>query len=123
MVRGRVGKVEDRDYYLCPTPTCEVVYFAPATGQVFAKGDLRVRVWFKETEEPLPICYCSNLTKQQIVQAVRTGHKTIDAVRQATGALITGRCLTENPTGRCCHKVFQQTIDETAGDQDPFKVL
>lgn len=54
MVRGRVGKVEDRDYYLCPTPTCEVVYFAPATGQVFAKGDLRVRVWFQGDRRAAP---------------------------------------------------------------------
>ena len=123
MVRGRAEEVGDQDHYLCPTPACEVVYFSPATGQVFAKGDLRVRVWFKETEEPLPICYCSNLTRQEIVRAVRAGHTTIEAVRRATGALSTGRCLTENPTGRCCHRVFQQIIDETAGAQDPFKVL
>lgn len=106
MVAGQ--DVGDHDYSLCPNPACEVVYFRQA--HVFRKGDVRVRVWFKETEEPLPICYCSNLTRHEIVEAVKAGNTTIEAVRKATGAMTTGKCLTENPTGRCCHKVFQEII-------------
>lgn len=109
VLEDRAGEVGEQDYRLCPNPTCEVVYFQH--GRVFLKSDLRVRVWFKETEEPLPICYCSNLTREQIVRAVEAGNTTIDAVRKVTGATTTGKCLTKNPTGRCCHKVFQEVID------------
>ncbi len=115
-------EVVDQDYCFCPNPSCPVIYFEPETGKVFMKGDVRVRVWFKEAEEPLPICYCSNLARWQIVEAVRQGNHTIEAVRRATGANLTGQCLTENPTGHCCHQVFQQIIDETLGRRAPDKV-
>lgn len=105
------GDVGNQDYHLCRNPACEVLYFQSCPAKVFLKSDVRVRVWFKENEEPLPICYCSNLTRHQIVEAVRAGNTTIEAVRNTTGANMTGKCLTENPTGQCCHKVFQEVID------------
>lgn len=122
MVAGE--EVGDQDYYLCPNSACAVVYFQPGSAKVFRKSDVRVRVWFKETQEPLPICYCSNLTRQQIIEAVKVGNTTIEAVRKATGANTTGKCLTENPTGRCCHQVFQALIDRACQRSgNPFKIL
>ncbi len=112
----------DIKYNICTTPDCRVVYYAldqegMATGFLFYKKDLRVGVWFKEADSPeirdkTPICYCSNLTRGEIAQAVRAGCGTIEEVRRFTGATTEGQCLTKNPMGKCCHKVFAETIEE-----------
>ncbi|MCL4514227.1 MAG: (2Fe-2S)-binding protein [Firmicutes bacterium] len=112
----------DARYNICTTPDCQVVYYAldqegKATGLLFHKKDLRVGVWFKEAHNPeirdkTPICYCSDLARGEIAQAVRAGCGTIEEVRRFTGANTEGQCLTKNPMGKCCHLVFMEAINE-----------
>lgn len=49
------------------------------------------------------VCYCGNVTKGQIVQAVVAGNRTFAQLRRATGACPEDNdCATNNPSGRCC---------------------
>lgn len=48
------------------------------------------------------VCYCSNVTMVQILNALADGAKTLDDIRKMTGACTLGKCRELNPTGKCC---------------------
>lgn len=86
----------------CPNEACDVVYFAPETGNVFRKKDLLVRAGPKEKEAPRPICYCFGHSVETIEEEVRrTGEST--AQKRITEAMKNGcRCQMTRPLGACC---------------------
>ncbi len=91
-------------YYFCKTATCPVVYFPYQAGAAaFEKADLRVRVGLKETEDPIPICYCFDVTQERIRDEIReTG--TSKVANRIKAEVQAGRCACErkNPSGQCC---------------------
>lgn len=91
-------------YYLCEAPSCDVVYFpSNSEAPIFHRSDLLVRVGVKETEDPLPVCYCFGFTRQDIWDEIRqTGKSTV--ARQITAEVKAGNCACEvkNPSGKCC---------------------
>lgn len=89
-------------YAFCETPTCPVVYYT-ADGSQVLKTQLRVRVGLKETEDPIPVCYCFNVTERMIRDEVaQTGRSTASARIRAEVKAGNCRCEVENPSGRCC---------------------
>lgn len=46
------------------------------------------------------VCYCSNVTKGQIADAVSQGARTLKDIQNMTGACTVGRCKELNPTGK-----------------------
>ena len=64
------------------------------------------------------ICYCRGITKAAIVQAIRDGAQTLEAVRHVTTACTGTECKTKNPSGRCCSGDIQALI-ATYGDSSP----
>jgi NAD(P)H-nitrite reductase large subunit len=53
----------------------------------------------KAPEDEL-VCYCSNVSKQDILMAIHDGATTLAAIKEATGACTAGRCKELNPRGR-----------------------
>lgn len=45
------------------------------------------------------VCYCSNVTEQEIVDAVNNGAKSLSDIMDATGACTVGRCKELHPEG------------------------
>lgn len=43
------------------------------------------------------ICYCSNVTKDEIIGALENGARTLNDIRQMTGACTKGDCKNRNP--------------------------
>jgi CopZ-like zinc binding protein len=43
-------------HWFCRTPDCDVVYYSG--DKTFRKLDLKERVGIKETDDPIPLCYC-----------------------------------------------------------------
>src|SRR5260370_733543 len=89
-------------FRFCRSPDCDVVYFHP-DGEQLRKGDLRVRVGLKETEDPVPLCYCFGFTKAMAEEEIRaTGACTIP--RRIAAEIKAGNCACEarNPQGSCC---------------------
>jgi len=103
MVRGIFqGEVDDDgSYRFCQSPLCPVVYFAE--GQLFTKDQLSERVTIKETEDPIPVCYCFNFTRKDLEKEIREkGRTTIpDFISRQVKA---ENCFCEytNPEGTCC---------------------
>ena len=91
-------------YYFCDSSECDVVYFPlDAQASLFRRGDLMVRVGAKETEEPIPACYCFGFTRSDIENEVaEAGSSTI--AEQIRAEVKAGNCACEirNPSGKCC---------------------
>ena len=56
------------------------------------------------------ICYCSDLTRGEIKNAVKNDCCTIADIRKYTNKNITGQCAQKNPSGKCCGNVFLNEI-------------
>lgn len=91
-------------YYFCEAPDCDVVYFAlDRKVPRFTREDLRVRVGAKETREPIPICYCFDFSRQDILHEIlSTGNSTVG--KRIAEQIRAGNCACEvkNPSGKCC---------------------
>jgi len=92
-----------QQYYFCASQDCPVAYFAPNMDHYFTKDDLVVRVGIKETDSSRTICYCFNITAEDIqLELARCGKTTIPArIKAATKSSLCA-CEIKNPSGRCC---------------------
>src|SRR5258708_19339818 len=55
LVRDHTQVPLDVNFFFCDASNCRVVYFSE--GPVFLKADLKIRVGFKEQENPFPLYY------------------------------------------------------------------
>ncbi len=104
LVRQLPLGMPNTQYYFCDASDCEVVYFAlDAEAPRFRREDLVVRVGAKETEDPIPVCYCFGLTRKDIEKEIaEIGRSTVgDRIKTEVQA---GKCACEvkNPSGKCC---------------------
>jgi len=58
------------------------------------------------------ICYCSTVTKKEIIQAINDGAKTLDDIRKITKACTVGRCKELSPRKRCCSPDIAKILEE-----------
>jgi len=111
-----VAELGGEDYHFCSTPDCDTVYFSAASQQVFRRSNLKVRAGIKETEDPVPVCYCFGHTRASLWEEIeRTGRSTVlNSIKREVKA---GRCEceTKNPSGKCC------LGDVTRAVQDKWK--
>jgi hypothetical protein len=94
--------VEPGPFSFCRTAKCDAVYFNES-GVVLTKADVRQRIGLKETEDPVPICYCFGFTEAMAVAEIRdTGKCSIP--QRITAEIKAGNCACEirNPQGSCC---------------------
>lgn len=92
-------ELEDETYYLCLSPLCNAGYYT-ASGQVILKDKLSVPVWFKE-KSPVPVCYCQNVTDEEIWRHVAIDKccSTLEDIQKHAGANTGCRCVEANPAG------------------------
>ncbi|MBI4398304.1 MAG: copper chaperone Copz family protein [Candidatus Omnitrophica bacterium] len=98
-----LSQIEDEPYWFCATFECPAVYFSSSSKSIFHKLDLKVRVGIKESENPIPLCYCFGWNRKKIWDEIReTGNST--AIESITKEVKAGRCFCErsNPQGTCC---------------------
>ncbi len=104
LVRHLPLEMPKAQYYFCEVTDCDVVYFASRPeAPIFKRADLLVRVGVKETEDPVPVCYCFGFTRKDIEEEVaRTGRSAI--AQRITAEVKSGNCACEvkNLSGKCC---------------------
>lgn len=90
-------------YYFCSGSDCDVVYVSALGDHIITKDMLNVRVGIKETEDPVPVCYCFGYKRKDIEDDIRVKGQT-DIQRVITGRVRAGECRCEitNPSGGCC---------------------
>ncbi len=112
-----LSQVNGSEYAFCETPNCPVVYYA-ADGTQLRKEQVRVRVGLKETEDPVPVCYCFGVTERMIREETRrTGRSSASARIRAEVKAGNCRCEVENPSGRCCLGEVRQAEKRAAAER------
>lgn len=105
--------VEGDHYKICMNEDCVVVYYNPENEIKFVKDQVRVPVWFKKDADPKYACYCSEVTEDQVIEAVlKYDAKSVKEVNAITGAMKNSNCIKNNPLGVCCHTIIQQAIEK-----------
>lgn len=95
---------------ICVNPTCDSTYFSEK--YAFTVADIPNPLYFKNDSDDAMICYCSELTRGEIKNAVRKGCKTIRDVHNFTRKKKTGHCDERNSLGKCCRHVFLKTLKD-----------
>ena len=114
----RVSSIRNVQYFFCPSPSYNLVYFSE-DGDTFYKTDLTVKVGLKETEEPIPVCYCFGYTRGMILgDFLKNGRSTIR--EEIEKNVKEGRCRCEitNPEGKCCLGNVAQVLTSIACNDD-----
>ena len=62
------------------------------------------------------ICYCLQVDKGTIVEAIRDGAATLKAIKETTTACTGSDCAEKNPNQRCCSKEIKQLIQLEVAD-------
>jgi len=107
------NQIKEYTYFICMNEECNVVYFSPNSGISYSKQQVKVPIWFKKDADPKYICYCNQVTEQQIINAVlNDGAKDMKDIIRLTGAMKNGKCEINNPLGKCCSPFIQETINK-----------
>lgn len=101
LVRNHTHVAPSGAYLFCRTPDCDVVYFSESA--TFTKAELKVRVGIKETEDPLPLCYCFDYSRADIRRDIEQlgSTKVPDEIKAEIEAGLCA-CEVKNPSGVCC---------------------
>lgn len=90
-------------YYFCDATDCDAVYVSALGDHIITKDKLTVRVGIKETEDPVPLCYCFGYDRKAVRADIKTKGST-DIPKIITQRVKAGECRCEetNPSGGCC---------------------
>lgn len=93
--------VAGEPFYLCRTTECEVAYYTQDAQMTIHQDQLINKIWFKNVPPPVPICYCANVTEEEILHHVAIAQccSTLEEIKRHTGANSGCECLTKNPAG------------------------
>lgn len=106
-------KVHEGNYHICLNKDCDVVYYDTVANEIFKKKDIKIPIWYKKGANLKYICYCNQVTEEQIISAVlKDGAKDMKDIIKLTGAMKNGKCEINNPLGKCCSPFIQETIDK-----------
>jgi bacterioferritin-associated ferredoxin len=100
--------ISDQTFRICLNPNCKVVYYSPEN--TFTTDYVHVPIWYKRDAHPKYICYCANITEQQIIDAIEKGAGSLREVIKITGAMQNCDCERKNPTGQCCAPQIQELL-------------
>lgn len=114
LVKEELAKeIKAASYFICMNEDCNVVYFNSELDIAYNKQQIKVPIWFKKDANPKYICYCNQVTESQIINAVlKDGAKDIKDIIRLTGAMKNGNCEINNPLGKCCSPIIQETINK-----------
>ncbi len=102
-------------FSFCRTADCDVVYFANEA--VFHKPDVKVRVGIKENDDPIPLCYCFDYTREDVrrdIQAVGDT-KILERIKSEVQSGFCG-CEVKNPSGACCLGDITRAVQDAKKD-------
>src|SRR5215471_16136402 len=111
LVRDHMQVSAEDTFWLCRAPSCDVVYFSD--NGIFRKSDLKVRVGFKEQEDPIPLCYCFDYTRSDITRDLSLNGEA-DIPKKVKAEVHRGFCACEvkNPSGACCLGDLNRIVKE-----------
>lgn len=64
------------------------------------------------------VCFCKNVTRGKILEALLNGAETLKQIQQVTGAGTGNKCHEKHPEKRCCHSDIAKIIGSTENKKD-----
>jgi NAD(P)H-nitrite reductase large subunit len=64
------------------------------------------------------VCYCKQVNRGRIIQAIADGASTLKQIQKATGAGTGKRCKELNPKGVCCIPDIQAILKAETGREE-----
>ena len=111
--------LSEEKYVFCENPECNIVYFTTSGRKALKITDVKTRVTFKEKKSPKPLCYCKQVTEDDIIKAIDNGALTFEEVKLRTGIGGGGQCKITNPSGRCCSRNYTPFIEKELKKKAP----
>ena len=94
--------IDEQNYFFCSNSACKTVYFGE-NGKQFRVESIRGEVGQKQTSNSRIICYCFDVTAQQVLNEIEnTGESSSKkfVISQTKAKLCA--CDIRNPSGTCC---------------------
>ncbi len=106
-------------YYFCDASDCDTVYVSALGDHIITKDMLTVRVGIKESEDPIPLCYCFGYDRKAVRDDIRSKGDT-EIQKTITQRVKAGECRCEetNPSGGCCLGSVAKAIKQTHALKD-----
>ena len=114
LVRDHTRVVTSDSYSFCRKPDCDIVYFYDLA--IFRKSELKVRVGIKESIDPVPLCYCFDYTRADILRDLEQvgSAKIPDQIKaEIQGGFCA--CEVKNPSGSCCLGDITRAVQAATG--------
>ena len=105
--------VTDKIYGLCLTPDCAVSWYAQGGSHFFTTDQTATPIWTKADVDPIMACYCNEITKNMVFDAVKTnGLNDMQDIIEHYRGKMKSMCAVKNPMGKCCSESFNTMIKE-----------
>lgn len=105
--------LDDGKYYLCINKECDIAYYTDNELYISAT-QVNKPIWFKNNKGRFIICYCRDITLEDVRFAVSNLKNDIDinnVVKFLEKENIELSCIRNNPTGNTCDKLFLSAIE------------
>ncbi len=99
-------------FRFCFTRSCPMMYYRNHGKVYFTKAEIKTRFGPKEAEPPRPVCYCLQVTEEQIAEEIlqKKCCTTLQDIQRFTRAGTGKWCLTTNPSGKCCREYLPDIV-------------
>ncbi len=101
--------IAGKEHFICLNPACNTAYYNQDIR--IDKAKLRREIWYKKGTKRNIICYCNNIDREQIKDAVQHhGLETWEDITSHYRKKVIEKCELLNPTGHCCRSTFDKVI-------------
>lgn len=111
--KDQLKNYENEDFFICTHRPCKIAYYTDKQSRIFL-NQIKVPIWFKFDKDRYVICYCRDITLDDVKEAINhigtdiTKKKVIQYLGKED---IKTNCLHNNPTGICCDRLFDNAIE------------
>jgi len=99
----------EKKNYICLNPECNTAYYNDEL--TISKSELKRELWFKKGTERKIICYCNNIDKSMMKDAIVNHNlSTWEEITSHYRKKVIEKCDILNPTGFCCRNTFDKVV-------------
>ena len=99
----------EKKNYICLNPECNTAYYNNEL--TIDKSELKRELWFKKGTERKIICYCNNIDKSMMKDAIVNHNlSTWEEITSHYRKKVIEKCDILNPTGFCCRNTFDKVV-------------
>jgi hypothetical protein len=112
LVPTAAARLAGAEIRFCATRDCPAVYYSRG-GRIAEKAEATIRIGAKETDDPVPLCYCFGFSLADVHRDVAsTGDSTIPERIEAEIRARRCACRRKNPAGTCCLGEVRKAVSD-----------